>query len=77
VIISRIASGQTIIQATSNAILLENLPSNAKVQIYNLKGRRIYSNNNHENPLILKIMVQTKGLYLVKINNAITRVVVR
>jgi hypothetical protein len=77
VIISRIASGQTIIQATSNAILLENLPSNAKVQIYNLKGRRIYSNNNHENPLILKIMVQTKGLYIIKINNAVSRVVVR
>jgi hypothetical protein len=77
VIISRIASGQTIIQATSNAILLENLPQNAKVQIYNLQGRRIYSNNNHENPLILKIMVQTKGLYFIKINNAITRVVVR
>jgi uncharacterized protein YjdB len=77
VIVSRITSGQITAQATSNAIILENLPQNAKVQIYNLQGRRIYSNNNHENPKILQIMVQTKGLYFIKINSSIMRIVVK
>jgi hypothetical protein len=53
------------------------LPQNAKVQIYNLQGRRIYSNNNHENPKIMQIMVQTKGLYVVKVNQATIKLIVR
>jgi hypothetical protein len=75
VIISRIASGQTIIQATSNAILLENLPSDAKVQIYDLRGKLIYSQFSTLNSQFIPI--QTKGLYFIKINNAVSRVVVR
>jgi hypothetical protein len=75
VIISRIASGQTIIQATSNAILLENLPNNAKVQIYDLRGKLIYSQVPTLNSQFIPI--QTKGLYFVKINKAVSRVVVR
>jgi hypothetical protein len=63
-------------QVTPNAILLENLPANAKVQLYNLKGKRIYSANS-ENSQILKIPVQTKGLYIVKAGNQTFRIVVR
>ena len=63
----QIANAPISIHATSNAIILQNLPSNAKVEVYNLQGKRIYM-NNPENPLILKIMVQTKGIYIVKVN---------
>jgi hypothetical protein len=73
----QIASNQIHAKATTNAIILENLPNNAKVQIYNLQGRRIYSNNNHENPKILQIMVQTKGLYFVKINKTTIKLIVK
>ena len=50
-----------------NAILLENLPAKAKIELYNLQGKHIYSNNS-ENSQILRIPVQTKGMYLVKIS---------
>jgi len=50
----------------SNAILLENLPKNTKVEIYNLQGKRIHSTNSG-NSQILKIPVQTKGIYIVKL----------
>jgi len=42
-------------QTINNAITLANLPKNAKVEIYNLQGKR------------MKIPVQTKGIYIVKI----------
>jgi hypothetical protein len=63
-----IASGKLIVRATPNAIVLENLPQNAKVEVYNLLGERIYS-AYPGNPQILRILVQTKGIYLVRINN--------
>jgi hypothetical protein len=75
VTISRIASGQTIIQATSNAILLENLPNNAKVKVYDLRGKIVYSQVPTLNSQFIPI--QTKGLYIIKINSAVSRVVVR
>jgi hypothetical protein len=67
----QIASGNIRAQAIGNAIVLENLPQNAKVEVYNLQGKRIYSTTSHS-PLAtshLKILVQTKGIYLVRINN--------
>jgi len=54
--------------ATSNSIIIENLPNNAKVEIYNLQGKHIYSSHS-ENSQILKIQVQTKGIYFIKIGN--------
>jgi hypothetical protein len=51
----------------SNAIVLQNLPKNAKIQAYNLQGKQIYS-ANPENPKILTIGVQAKGMYIVKIS---------
>jgi hypothetical protein len=61
--------GQIAVQAKAMHIVLENLPSNSKIEIFNLQGKRIYSNHS-ENSQILKIPVQTKGMYIVKINNS-------
>jgi hypothetical protein len=62
----QIANTPISVHATSNAIVLQNLPPNAKVEVYNLHGKRVYM-NNPVNPKIMKIMVQTKGIYIVKI----------
>jgi len=67
------SNGRIIVQTTSNAILLSNLPPNAKVEVYNLQGKLIYS-AYPENPRILKILVQTKGMYIVKANNQTAKV---
>jgi len=56
---------------TGKTITLENLPKNTKIEIYNLQGKLIYS-AYPENPKILRIGVQTKGIYIVKINNTRT-----
>jgi len=63
------------VRATNNAIVLENLPNNAKVEVYNLQGKRIYS-AYPENPKILKIEVQT-GMYIVKVGNQTLRAVIK
>ncbi|GBU24576.1 hypothetical protein R83H12_01210 [Fibrobacteria bacterium R8-3-H12] len=62
----QVATGNIRIQATPNAILLENLPANAKIEVYNIQGKRIYSTTSHS-PLAtsLTIGVQT-GVYIVK-----------
>ncbi|GBU24116.1 hypothetical protein R83H12_00742 [Fibrobacteria bacterium R8-3-H12] len=59
-----------------NAILLENLPSNAKIEVYNLKGKLVYS-GYPENPKILDIRVQTKGVYIVRYGKTQRMVVVK
>jgi len=61
----------------NNAILLSNLPPSTKVEVYNLQGKCIYSAYTPENPRILRILVQTKGIYIVKANNQTMRVAVR
>jgi hypothetical protein len=52
------------------------VPSGAKIKVYNLQGKQVYM-NNPKNPLIMKIKVQTKGMYIVKVNTATHRVVVK
>jgi len=67
------------VQTTTNTILLSNLPQNAKVEVFNLLGKRIYSTTSHS-PLAtshLKIEVQTKGMYIVKAGTQTMRVAVR
>ena len=66
----------SISQITPKTILLSNLPKNTKVEVYNLQGKRIYS-AYPENPKILKIGVQTKGVYIVKVGTKTMRMVVR
>jgi uncharacterized repeat protein (TIGR02543 family) len=78
-IIYRIATGNIRAQAIGNAIVLENLPKNAKVEVYNLQGKQVYSTTSHS-PLAtnhLKILVQTKGMYIVKAGTQTIRVAVR
>jgi fibro-slime domain-containing protein len=85
--------GNITARAKANSILLENVPAGAKVELYNLQGKRIYS-AYPENPKILRnkdnrhlekhsnegfsttlvIGVQTKGIYILKINNNILRI---
>jgi PKD repeat protein len=72
----QIAGSQISVKAIGSVIMLENLPNNAKVQIYNLQGKRIYSANS-ANSQILQIPVQTKGMYVVKIGKQSFRVAVR
>jgi hypothetical protein len=60
---------------TPNAIVLSNLPKNTKVEVYDLQGKRIYS-AYPVNPLILRILVQTKGMYVVKAGSQTMRVVI-
>jgi len=70
------AIGSIVVQTKNNAILLSNLPKNAKVELYNLQGKQIYSSYS-ENSKILRIQVQTKGVYVVKAGGQIVRVAVR
>jgi hypothetical protein len=58
--------GTSILQEAANFIRLENITSNAKIEVYNLRGKLIYSGYS-ESPIILKIPVQTKGMYIVKV----------
>jgi hypothetical protein len=62
---SQTTIGNIRVQAIDNTIVLENLPANAKIEIYNLQGKRIYS-AYPENPQILRILVQTKGIYIMQ-----------
>ncbi|MDR0518228.1 MAG: putative Ig domain-containing protein [Fibromonadaceae bacterium] len=62
--------------AQGSAIVLENLPQNSKVEVYSLKGRQVYSGNS-ENSQTLRILVQSKGVYVVKANKAAYRISVR
>jgi endoglucanase len=63
--ISKAANGPIRVHAISKAIVLENLPSNTNAEVYNLHGVLVYSANSG-NSQILKIPVQTKGLYIVR-----------
>jgi hypothetical protein len=63
-------------QKNSSTILLSNLPKNVKIEVYNLQGKRIYS-AHPENPKILRIEVQTKGIYIIKAGTEIFRVAVK
>ena len=60
-------ANQISVQTTGNAIMLGNLPGNAKIEMYNLQGKRVYSANSGSSQS-LKILVQAKGVYVVKVN---------
>jgi hypothetical protein len=53
--------------AIGNTIVLENLPKNTKIEVYNLKGKLVYSQFSTLNSQF--IPVQAKGLYIVKIRH--------
>jgi len=58
--------GNINVHTITNTIQLSNLPQNAKIEVYNLQGKRIYSTNSG-NSKILRIPVQTRGMYIVKV----------
>jgi Leucine-rich repeat (LRR) protein len=68
----QIANASNIsVQAMGNNIVLQNLPAGAKVEVYGLNGKLVYS--NRVNPLIggngvQTIAIQTKGMYIVKVS---------
>ncbi|MDR2555448.1 MAG: C10 family peptidase [Fibromonadaceae bacterium] len=49
-----------------NSVVLQDVPNNAKVGVYNLQGKQIYSAEVVNGRL--KIPVQTKGMYIIKIS---------
>ncbi|MDR0516359.1 MAG: InlB B-repeat-containing protein [Fibromonadaceae bacterium] len=72
----QIAGNNIHAYAKGNSIILQNLPQNAKVEVYNLNGKRIYS-AHPENPIIGGIGVQTiavhtKGMYIVKVGRGVS-----
>jgi len=69
-----IASGQTspIINKT---IALENIPANAKVQIYNIKGKFLY--NSQFSALNSQLSKLQAGVYIIKTNNQSFKVTVK
>ncbi|MDR2595386.1 MAG: CotH kinase family protein [Fibromonadaceae bacterium] len=52
--------------ANTKTITLSNLPKGSKVEVYNLQGKLVYS-AYPENHKILKIGVQTKGVYIIRV----------
>jgi len=68
--------GRIEIQTIGDEILLSNLPQSAKIEVYSIQGKQIYSTNS-ENSNILRIVVQTKGMYIVKVGTQTIRAVVR
>ncbi|MDR0518423.1 MAG: glycosyl hydrolase 53 family protein [Fibromonadaceae bacterium] len=62
------ATAQISVQsATGNVIVLENLPSNAKVEVYSLRGERVYASISSAGTR-LAVPISTKGVYIVKIS---------
>jgi hypothetical protein len=65
------------VQAKNNAIILQNVPQNAKVEVYNLQGKLIYKATPYSPlPTPLSIQVQ-KGMYIIKVDKQTLRVVVQ
>jgi hypothetical protein len=78
--IPQVAKGPVFAYTSGNSIILGNLPAGAKVEVYGLNGKLVYS--NRANPSIVgngvqTISVQTKGMYIVKTGTQIFRVAVR
>ncbi|MDR2581645.1 MAG: C10 family peptidase [Fibromonadaceae bacterium] len=82
-LLPQITASNISARAIGNTIVLQNLPQGAKVKVYNLQGKRIYNSqlstlNSQLLPhsqLIIK--VQTKGVYIIKINNQTLRIAVK
>jgi len=62
----KVAISKISVRVMSNAITLENLPSNAKVEVYSMQGKRIYS-SNAINSQVLNIQTQA-GMYVIKVS---------
>jgi hypothetical protein len=67
-------AGQATAQAVNGGILLQNLPQNAKIEIYSLQGKRIHS----QAPILNSQFIQARaGMYIVKINSRVMKIAVK
>jgi PKD repeat protein len=61
------ASSNILAYAKGNNIVLQNLPSDAKVEVFDLRGRGVYSGRGVAGNA-LTVSMQTKGVYIVKVS---------
>ncbi|MCL2100406.1 MAG: metallophosphoesterase [Fibromonadales bacterium] len=73
----KVFASQLFARAIGNAIVLENVPSNAKIEVYNLQGKQIYLAHSENYAKSWPILIQAKGVYIVKVGKQTLRVVVR
>jgi len=66
-----IIAGNIQAYAKENSIVLENLPQGARVEVYDLRGKLVYSTSSRTIPM------QAKGMYIIKISGEVLRIVVR
>jgi PKD repeat protein len=60
--------GNILAYAIGKTIVLQNLPNNAKVEVFGLNGKLVYSNRGNPSIGVQTISVQTKGIYIVKVS---------
>ncbi len=58
----------TMWSITDNAILLENLPTNAQITLYDVSGRMIFHQKNHDD-YALRIPLSSNGIFILKITD--------
>jgi hypothetical protein len=58
-----LANMQIKARATSNAIVIENLPANSKAELYDLQGKLLFTSEKSG-----IIPVQAKGMYIIKVS---------
>ncbi|MDR2580831.1 MAG: metallophosphoesterase [Fibromonadaceae bacterium] len=68
-------SPQLSARAAGNAIIIGNVPSNAKVEVYNLQGKRIHAGRSAAHTHT--VPVQAKGIYFIRVEKQTLRVVVQ
>jgi len=73
---SKLTTSNALAKSIGNTIVLENLPKNAKIEVYNLNGKLIYNS-----PLSTinsqLINVHAKGIYFIRVNTETMSVVVK
>ena len=62
-------------RTTGNAIIIENVSSNAKVEVYNLQGKHMHTSRNAANTHT--VYVQAKGIYFIRVEKQMLRIVIR
>jgi hypothetical protein len=76
ILLPQIANSQISIKTTANTIVFENLPNNAKIDIYNSQGKLI-SNKSFNQANNGQITVQAKGIYFARIGTQTFRIAVK
>jgi hypothetical protein len=73
----QIAIGNIRAWAINSNIILENLSSNARVDVYSLNGKRIYTVRASFKSAQTIIPVSTKGIYIVKVGTKMFRIMIK